>query len=221
MNRNVVKSLILFSVLFVVQSVYSQASPAPSAQIFDSVQIHSVLCLPMISQVTQLAHDGGSMNYKLPVVSESVDTQMLEYLEVVQNKRAELESIEMQTKAISIYSQVANLRPELAKECAEFSKVIMGNCATEKDTTECLNQRGGTAEAQTAAKNFAMILKEQLMNKTELKTVTELLVPLVNKQEAMKSAIAQFLANNYIKIIIVAWIFIIVMFVFGLRRLRQ
>lgn len=194
------------------QNSFSQTGEAAKAQ------MDSLLCLPMIAQVAQVAHDGGPMSYKLPVFSENIDPRALSYLDLVKSKKMEPQSIEIQNTAITLYAEIAAIRPDLAKACSEFATIVTGHCLSESDAAACLNQRGLTAETVEAAKKFAIQVKDMIIVKTEMKAATDLIMPIIEKQEAVKANFAQFVANNYIKIVLALWLFIAGMAVFGLRR---
>lgn len=223
------KSIVLFSLIFAVQikshTVFAQETSAPAGKIAESSAMKAVLCIPMVAQITQLAYDEGTMSYKRPVFTEALDAKLMEYLVLVKDKSTDMGSAEIQTKAMAMYAEAGTLNTELAKACEEFSTIVMGNCSTEKDTVACLNERSAAPDAFEAAKNFALKLKDDLMVKTEMKAATDLLVPLMEKKESLEStigqALAQFVANHYLKIFIVAWIFILGMVVIGVRRFRK
>lgn len=194
---------------------------ASFAQESTTSQMDSVLCLPMIGQATEVAHDAGPMSYKLPVFSEGADTKAIQYLELVKSKKSDPGSPELQAQAASTYAEIASLNPALAKLCSEFSTILTGDCLSKKDAVECINQRGHSTETMEAAKTFAAKMRDLVLIKTEMKAATDLMMPLAEKEEAMKASFAQFIANHYIKIIAGVWIFILAMATIGLIRWRR
>lgn len=106
----------------------------------------------------------------------------------------------------------------MAQFCTEFTAVLNGDCLSKKEVVECINQRGNSGEVREAAKTFAKKIQDLLLVKTEMTIATDIMMPLAKKQEAMKSTVAEFIASNYIKIMIAAWIFIIAMVALTLSR---